>query len=353
MSTLKVDTGLSRRLAPRRQELGRVLRHVVERGPQSVAAIAVATGLDERAVADAVGDLIELGLLVSRGGGQPAVDLLRDGAVALGLEINVDQLSVQATDLTGRSRYKAIEAVDNRRRGVDVVIGRLADLANGALHAIRAQGLRPIGATVALPGLVDVEHGTLRAAPSLDWSDVPVVGLLRERIDGGMLPLDADNEANLAALAELWEGVAVGLADFLYASAPGGVGGGIVLGKELLRGYRGVTGEYRHSAGLEPEQFGATGPGKPVAHLMRRAREGEPRSLEALDRCGRRLGGYFAPLAEWLRPAIEAELAPRLLGAQPPILPSSLGPEAAVRGAAATQLRRVLADPERVGLSRA
>ena len=60
------------------------------------------------------------------------------------------------------------------------------------------------------------------------------------------------------------------------------------------------------------------------------------------------LGGYFAPLSEWLTPPIERELQARVLGgppAVPPILPSSLGPEAAMRGAAATQLRRVLVDP--------
>jgi predicted NBD/HSP70 family sugar kinase len=64
------------------------------------------------------------------------------------------------------------------------------------------------------------------------------------------------------------------------------------------------------------------------------------------------LGGYFAPIAQWLRPAIERELEERVLGGQaavPPVLPSSLGPEAAMRGAAATQLRRVLVDPTVVG----
>jgi predicted NBD/HSP70 family sugar kinase len=88
--------------------------------------------------------------------------------------------------------------------------------------------------------------------------------------------------------------------------------------------------------------------------------------LQALSECGRWLGialgnvanllspqavvlgGYFAPITEWLAPSIERELAARVLGgdgAVPPVMASSLGGEAAVRGAAATQLRRVLADP--------
>ncbi|HEX6022901.1 MAG TPA: ROK family protein, partial [Solirubrobacter sp.] len=288
-----------------------------------------------------------------------------------------------------------LEAADNRGRPVEDVMDRLGELTRSALDEVAAQGLRPIGATVALPGLVDIERGALLIAPNLHWEDEPVVEQLRARIDAPGLPLGIDNEANLAALAELWEGVAAGLTDFVYASGEIGVGGGIVLGGELYRGYRGFGGEFGHTtvehdglpcacgsrgcletrAGLEPllaaaglngEAVHSRGSGKPVAELVRRANEGEPKALAALEDCGRWLGialgtvvnllspqaivlgGHFAPLTEHLAPVIASELATRVLGgngAVPPVLASSLGPEAAMRGAAATQLRRVLADP--------
>ena len=76
---------------------------------------------------------------------------------------------------------------------------------------------------------------------------MPVIDLLRSRIEDTSLPLGADNEANLAALAELWEGAASGYSDFVYASGEIGVGGGIVLGGELFRGYRGFGGEFGHT----------------------------------------------------------------------------------------------------------
>ncbi len=60
------------------------------------------------------------------------------------------------------------------------------------------------------------------------------------------------------------------------------------------------------------------------------------------------LGGFFAQLATWLASPIARELDARVLAsswAVPRLLPSTLGPEAAVRGAAALSLRRVLADP--------
>ncbi len=401
--TPKPAIELSSQRAVRRHNLGLVLRQVVERGPRSRATIALDTGLNKTTVSSLVSELMDLGLLLERGAesrssaGRPGlvVDVAREGAVALGLEINVDYLGVQATDLGGGSRYKAMEAADNRRRSVEDVLDRLADLANDALGEVRAQGLRPIGATVALPGLVDVTRGELLAAPNLHWNDVAVIEQLRKRMDSGSLPLDADNEANLAALAELWEGVGVGLSDFMYTSGQVGVGGGIVLGGELFRGFRGFGGEFGHmtveadgppcacgsrgcleafaglepllaAAGLDGDKITTAGSGKPVAELVKRASAGDETALAALEECGRWLGvalgsvvnllspqtivlgGYFAPISAWLRPAIERELEARVLGGQaavPPVLPSSLGPEAAMRGAAATQLRRVLVDP--------
>src|SRR6201999_2591555 len=172
----------------------------------SRATIAQDTGLNKSTVSSLVSELMDFGLLVERGAehrgtaGRPGlvVDVARDGVVALGVEVNVDYVAVQATDLAGGSRYKGMEAVDNRGRSVDEVLDGLAELARGALLEVQAQGLRPIGATVAVPGLVDIEHGSLLIAPQLHWGDVPVVDLLHERIASPDLPLRADNEENLA-----------------------------------------------------------------------------------------------------------------------------------------------------------
>jgi predicted NBD/HSP70 family sugar kinase len=279
---------------------------------------------------------------------------------------------------------------------VNVVLDRLAALAAESLAAVRAEGLRPVGATVALPGLVDSRAGRLLVAPNLGWRDVPVADELRERLDDGDFPLGADNEANLAALAESWEGTARGLRDVLYLSGEVGVGAGLIIGGELFTGAQGFGGEFGHMtmepdgrvcacgnrgcletlAGLEALLAGAdldgrdardgASPGELVAGLVARARDGDADALDALSDGGRWLGigvasatnllnvqavvlgGYFAQLAKWLRSPIEHELEQRVLAsawAVPRLLPSRLGPEAAVRGAAAVSLRRVLADP--------
>ena len=353
---------------------------------------------------------MDFGLLVERGAehrgtaGRPGlvVDVARDGVVALGLEINVDYLGVQATDLAGGSRYKAMEAVDNRGRGVEEVFDAL-----GALDAGRAERGPGAGPAAdrrhrrACPGLVDIERGALLVAPNLHWTDVPVIELLRSRIEDASLPLGADNEANLAALAELWEGAASGYSDFVYASGEIGVGGGIVLGGELFRGYRGFGGEFGHTtvevdglpcacgsrgcletrAGLEP-LLAAAGLERRGGHHARRGQAGRRAAAarrrtsdpSALGRAGRvralarrrarhrrepaepagdrarrllRADGRLAVAGDRVRALLARAGRQRRRPAGDGVV--GLGAEAAMRGAAATQLRRVLADPTLVG----
>jgi predicted NBD/HSP70 family sugar kinase len=107
-----------------------------------------------------------------------------------------------------------------------------------------------------------------------------------------------------------------------------------------------------------------------VATLAARARAGDEKALTALREGGRWLGiaiasaanllnfqavvlgGFFGQLSTWLAAPIARELEVHVLASEwavPKLLPSTLGPEAAVRGAAALSLRRVLADPVAAG----
>jgi predicted NBD/HSP70 family sugar kinase len=379
MGSESAPSGLANQRAVRRHNLGVVLRHLSEHGPRSRATIALETGLNKTTVSSLVTELIGLDLVVERGleqrgtVGRPGqvVELSGEGVVALGLEVNVDYLAVRALDLTGTERHRSLDVCDNRQVPVAKVLDRLAAHTGTALAAVRHEGLRPVGATVALPGIVDAANGTLLRAPNLDWTDVPVVDDLRERLSGPAFPLAADNEANLAALAELWEGTARGFRDVLYVSGehrtvdpsgqPCACGSRGCL--ETLVGLEALL----ESAGLDPSGAATTtGSGEPVSTLAGRARVGDEKALAALRESGRWLGiaiasaanllnfqavvlgGFFGQLSTWLAAPIARELEVHVLAsdwAVPRVLPSTLGPEAAVRGAAAQSLRRVLADP--------
>ena len=252
---MESSLGLANQRAVRRHNLGVVLRHVAERGPRSRATIAVETGLNKTTVSSLVTELIGLDLLVERGleqrgtVGRPGqvVELSSGGVVAIGLEINVDYLAVRTLDVTGAERDRRLDARDNRGVPEAEVLDRLAALASEAVDVVHAAGLRPVGATVAVPGLVDAAGGVLLVAPNLAWRDVAIVDELHERLAGPAFPLAADNEANLAALAELWEGAGRRFRDFLYVSGELGVGAGMVVGGELFRGAHGFGGELGHT----------------------------------------------------------------------------------------------------------
>jgi predicted NBD/HSP70 family sugar kinase len=390
----------SNQRAVRRHNLGVVLRHVVERGPRSRATIAQESGLNKSTVSSLVTELIELGLFLERGTertgsvGRPGLVVALDGAGAagIGLEVNVDYLAVRVADLAGNERHSGLEAADNRGREPDEVLDRLAALCRTALSALAEQDATPVGVAVALPGLVDATAGTLLVAPNLHWEDIPVAAPLRERL-GGDLPVMVDNEANLAALAELRDGAGRGIGDFVHISGEVGIGAGIVLGGDLFRGAHGFGGEFGHltveadgsrcacgsygcletRVGLEALLTAAgdplappVTPGESVAGLAARAAEGDRRVLDALGEAGHWLGvamasaanlldprafvlgGFLAELAPYLTPSAGEELRRRMLGSGrglPDVLASPLGPEAASRGAAALALRPVLADP--------
>ena len=101
------------------------------------------------------------------------------------------------------------------------------------------------GAAIALPGLVD-SGGRLLVAPNLGWTGVAVGGELSERIGAPPFPLQAENEANLGALAELWEGAGRGSATSSTSPASSASAPGIIVGGELFRGAHGFGGELGH-----------------------------------------------------------------------------------------------------------
>jgi predicted NBD/HSP70 family sugar kinase len=386
----------------RRHNLGLVLRQITEHGPRSRATLALETGLNKSTVSSLVAELIDGGLLREAETEDPApgtlgrppqsVELHPEGPFVLGLEVNVDYLAVWATDLAGAVQHRAFVASENRSGRPDEVIGRLAELAAEALEQPFAESRTPLFASVAVPGLVDPDGGLL-VAPNLGWADVPVAGLMREALEDPPFDLHIENEANLGAVAELAEGAGRGLDDFVYISGEIGIGAGVVLRGELFRGASGFAGEFGHLtidpygppcgcggrgclerlagqdvllrlAGWDARmRCAGSRPEWPGAMLAQSAREGHAKTLEALSQVGHTLGiaiaslanlldpeavllgGYFAPLTEWLRGPIEAELemrAPAGRRMRCRILAARLGGEAAVRGAAALSRRSAL-----------
>ncbi|GAA0531064.1 ROK family transcriptional regulator [Paractinoplanes ferrugineus] len=313
-----------------------------------------------------VDDLIAGGLLTEHdpaprtGAGRPAAGLALSaaGPAGLGLEINVDYLAACVVDLTGEVRHRFIARHDQRPLSPGGSLTELGGLASQAISAATADGLAVAGAALAVPGLV-TSSGIVRVAPNLDWLDVDAPALLNQVPGLADLPVVVDNEANLAALGELRAGD--GEPTFLYVSGEIGIGAGIVLDGELYRGRRGWSGEIGHVTVFPDGRLcrcGANGCLEQYAGQEQVAADADLAAfalgvalaavVNLLDISVIVLGGAYAPEFARLRPGIEAELTRRVLTASlaPVTLrAATLGPDAAMRGAAGAVIQQLIDDP--------
>ncbi|MFF5213215.1 ROK family protein [Streptosporangium sp. NPDC000396] len=365
----------------RARNLGVVLGEVHRNGPITRAALAEITGLTKTTVSKMVGDLLDAGMVAEsdalrdgeRGRPGRAVSLSGGRVAALGLEVSVAYLSVCVVDLTLAVRVSHTQAVDNQVASPVETLAHLQKLAHRAVDEARSAGLVIAGSALAVPG--PVTGGLFCTAPNLGWSNVRVGDLLN-------FPVTVENEANLAALGELWFGS--GPLDFLRVSGEIGIGAGLVIDGRLFRGAHGFAGELGHMI-VSPdgpacrcggqgclEQYAdqkallrAAGLAR-MPDLLTHLQAGEKRALRACERAGQALGivltsavhlmdpgtivlgGIFAPLFPWVhapaRETMTARLA-RMRRAVPELTVSRLGVDAATLGAAGQVIHRIIADP--------
>lgn len=391
-----------RHAAMRERNLAVLLSVIAAHQPVTRAKLAALTGFTKTTVSNLIAVLADAelvhdgGMLHEGDRGRPGIGVAVNGAGAagLGLEVNVDYLAAGVLDLGRRVRYRHLAAADNRNREPGEISASLARLARQAADSAAEQGLRVIGATIALPGLVD-RAGMLRA-PNFPWRDVPAASFAELGLSGLKLPTGAENEANLAALGELWFGAGrAALGDFVHVSGEIGIGAGVVLNGRVFQGAHGCAGELGHlqvdpdgepcacgargclervagrdailrAAGLGDSlaASASAGPLEPLSALTKLLDTGDRAATEAVRRAGDALGraltavvkvidpdtivlgGIFSALAPWTTPSVEAALrAGGLYGQVPAVAVSSLGENAAVLGAAGQVIEHIYADP--------
>ncbi|MEO6604214.1 MAG: ROK family protein [Aeromicrobium sp.] len=375
----------------RRQNTALVLRSLRTDGAATRTELARRTGLAKATIGTIVAELGTGGAVSEdqsepSGRGRPGrpVTLTGESIIGLGFEVNVDYLAAVALDLGGNARISTIRQVEGSG---SPSVEELLDLAAEIRDSLAAQGHSIVGATVAVPGLVERDNRTIAWAPNLGWDAVDIARQL-ESIFGGNCPTTVDNDANCAALAEAAHGVSTDVQNSLYITGTVGIGAGIVHDGVLLRGGAGFAGEVGHmpigdharmcgcgrlgcwetlvglramlaAVGMEEEN---TPLQTAVAVAERAAHDAQTRAAlttlghnlgtglatlaAVLDPAAIVLGGYFVPLGAYVVPAAGAVLAERLPTASihlPQIRLSTLGIHAAALGAAEGSLAGVYA----------
>ncbi len=96
---------------------------------------------------------------------------------------------------------------------------------------------------VAVPGLANKKEGILIYAPFSGIRNFPIRKILEEKLK---VPIYIENDANACAIGEMVYGSCQDIDDFIWITVSNGVGGAIVLGKEIYQGWQGAAGEMGH-----------------------------------------------------------------------------------------------------------
>lgn len=107
-----------------------------------------------------------------------------------------------------------------------------------------------IGAGIGVPGPVD-DNGVVHRAVNLGW-DVFNISEVLGSLTG--LPVRAGNDANVAALGEMWKGGGQGYKSIVMVTLGTGVGGGVIINGKILSGCSGAGGEIGHIHIVDDEE---------------------------------------------------------------------------------------------------
>jgi predicted NBD/HSP70 family sugar kinase len=304
--------------------LGLLRKH----GPLSRGELGKRCGLSRTTLYDILAELVTSGAVVTatsqevpRGRGRPAetLTLNPDAGQAIGIDFARRAVHVAAVNVAHEIVGSASEphSAELSWEGKVELAGRLVGglTGNHTGGTLRLDALSAMGVGVVGPVGDPQEEQEDRHR---------VEDLLRERFG---VPVMADNNTRLAALAESIWGAASGGADVLYLRLSHGVGGGLVVGGALHRGAYGLSGEFGHIT-VDPHgarcDCGGTGCLETVAsirsvldayraagghaddvpELLKAVRSGDHDALDLLQDVGSRIGAVLAALCNAIGPSM-------------------------------------------------
>ena len=361
-----------------------VIEAILHQGPISRARLAQVTGLSKQTTSEAVRLLETAGWVGVRGRtqgkrGRSAIDYViqADAAYVLGVDLGGAKIRAALADLSGASVAETVAPTD--RRGGVAVIAQIGALRERLLVEARVDPARLRFAVVGTPGIVEAATGAVQLAPNIPRLDeIDVVGLLR---DGLRCEIVVENDINLAALGEQWQGHGQGPKNLAFVALGTGLGMGLVMDGRLIRGIRGAAGEIGYlplgADPFEPESrrtgaleraIGAHGivaryeaaggaSGLAVPAIFARLQAGESAAAAAIDETARLLALAVAAVCAIVDPeqivfggsigarpeliARVARLLPALTTRPAPLARSVLQERATIVGALATGLSRL------------
>ena len=219
------------------------------------------TGLSPATINRLTAALMDEGAVVQAGqvpstGGRPAVLLRYAGGsrVVAAIQVRADRATGILVDFDGTivvrrevdfgprlARQGPGEAdAQERERDQRARLEKTLELLDTLLATAVTMGTPCLAVGVAVPGVVQHPEGRVSRMPELDWSDLPLGQLLRERTT---IPIVVENDANALAFGEFHRGAGRGVDSLVALVLENGLGAGIITNGQLHRGARAEAGE--------------------------------------------------------------------------------------------------------------
>ncbi|MFY9727325.1 MAG: ROK family protein [Bryobacteraceae bacterium] len=360
-----------------------VLNLIRKRQPISRADLARVSGMQRSTISLIVEQLIRENWVLTGPTGRlprgrrPTFLRLNDARVIIGVDIRPAQITAAVADANGRfiSQEAIVTTPDP-----EFTLGRLVEVIRRIVASCRGRKIEGIG--VSVPGRYIPGSNRLVFAPNLGWRDVDIRTPLMKATG---LEVEIENAATACALAAVWFDHMEQARNLVVVTVSEGVGTGILLNGQIVRGVNGMAGEFGHVP-LDPEgplcgcgrrgcwevfasnraalryygESGSEPAGLSFLDVLSRADQGDKRAEEALKTMAHYLGrgmrmlvAGFAPerivvvgdlTRSWKR--FESVIKPEVLeqvlpgGVAPELIPAREGGVARLRGTVALVLEK-------------
>ena len=367
-----------------------LLHTIHRRQPVSRADLARLTGLQPSTVSVIIGELIQEGWVLpgSLGrlprGRRPTFVTLNDRHVILAIDLRPDKANLAVVDINGKILSRKtipVLAAKGSMEQAKKSIAKVAAAAKALRSGIRDRVFQGVGVSVS--GRVGQKTHEMLFSPNARWTRID---LYKELTSVLQTPLEMDNAANACLFGERWFGSFGETRNMISVSVAEGIGCGLLVDGEILRGRDDLAGEFGHMpfdesgpvcgcgnvgcwetiasnrAGLR--HYRELVPDSQVAsfqELLDRAGAGEIQALRAIDKMATALARGLAIInaglapeviliagdctALWPRisPILESHLIGKSFTARTPRVVAAMeGDTARLRGAAALVLHKVL-----------
>ena len=244
------------------------------------------------------------------------------GMKCIGVDVGGTSVKIGLFEVTG----ELLEKWEVKTRKEDGGSHILPDVADSIREKMAAKGIDLkkdlAGVGLGVPGPV-LPGGYVEVCVNLGWHNLNPQEELSRLLDG--IPVKSGNDANVAALGEMWQGGGKGYKDLVMVTLGTGVGGGVILNEKIIAGRHGLGGEIGHihvrdegehcncggvgcveqicsatgiarearrkmAAGDKPSALRKYGESVTAKNVLDAAKDGDELALEVMDVVGRYLG---------------------------------------------------------------